>query len=75
SHASPLQPRWIRSRKKAAGKDKSSDRKSASKSAKKKKKKKKNKKTKTAADLPAENGETENLSSASEVEEKEAKSD
>ncbi|XP_027271488.1 non-histone chromosomal protein HMG-14 isoform X2 [Cricetulus griseus] len=61
--------------KKAAGKDKSSDKKVQTKGKRGAKGKQAEAADQQTTDLPAENGETENQSPASEVEEKEAKSD
>ncbi|CAO2599473.1 Non-histone chromosomal protein HMG-14 [Lemmus lemmus] len=61
--------------KKAAGKDKSSDKKVQAKGKRGAQGKQAEVADQQTTDLPAENGETENQSPASEVEEKEAKSD
>ncbi|CAO2579967.1 Non-histone chromosomal protein HMG-14 [Lemmus lemmus] len=61
--------------KKASGKDKSSDKKVQAKGKRGAKGKQAEVADQHTTDLPAENGETENQSPASEVEEKEAKSD
>ncbi|CAO2577806.1 Non-histone chromosomal protein HMG-14 [Lemmus lemmus] len=71
----PPLPRWTRSRKRPAGKDKSSDKKVQAKGKRGAKGKQAEVADQQTTDLPAENGETENQSPASEVEEKEAKSD
>ncbi|CAO2643465.1 Non-histone chromosomal protein HMG-14 [Lemmus lemmus] len=71
----PPLPRWMRTRKKAAGKDKSSNKKVQAKGKRGTKGKQAELADQQTTDLPAENGETENQSPASEVEEKEAKAD
>ena len=71
---SPPLPRWTRSRKKAAGKDKASDKKVQIKGKRGAKGKQADVADQQTTDLPAENGETENQSPTSD-EEKGAKSD